>query len=242
MGNTELKQTIAGVEGYLTEQEGMLLYELARDCTVPGVIVEIGSWKGRSTMCLALGSMKGQGKTIFAIDPHTGSPEHWAAFGTVSTFDEFSDNVRRAGVEDIVVPLVHTSSDVARTFDEAVAMVFIDGAHEFESVKQDFDDWVPKVVEGGIVALHDAVTRPGPRRVARDFVLRSRSFRHVGFVHQLVYAQKTEHNSVMDVVRNQYMLWLICFVGLASSLNLPSSLKQVGGRIAGLLQKPGAKS
>jgi MMP 1-O-methyltransferase len=134
---------------------------------------------------------------------YSGSPELWAAFGTVSTFDEFADNVRRAGLEDVVVPLVHTSSDVARTFDEPVAMVFIDGAHEFESVKQDFDDWCPKVVEGGIVALHDAVTWPGPRRVARDFVLRSRSFRRVGFVHQLVYAQKTEHNSVMDFVRNQ---------------------------------------
>jgi MMP 1-O-methyltransferase len=242
MGSVELRQAIAGVEGYLTEQEGMLLYELARECTVPGVIVEIGSWKGRSTIYLALGSKAGPGKTIFAIDPHTGSPEYWAAFGTVSTFDAFADNVRRAGVEDVVIPLVHTSTDVARNFEKPVAMVFIDGAHEYESVKQDFEDWFPKVVNGGIVALHDAVARPGPKRVARDFVLRSRSFRRVGFVHQLVYAQKTERNGAMDVVRNRYMLWLIWIVGLASTLNPPSSLKQIGGRIADLLQKPGAKT
>ncbi len=137
-------------------------------------------------------------------------------------------------------PLFTTSSDVARTFDEPVAFVFIDGAHEYESVKQDFDDWFPKVVNGGIVALHDAVARPGPQRVARDFVLRSRSFRRVRFVHQLVYAQKTDCNGVADVVWNRYMLWLIRIVGFASSLNLPRSLKEVGGRIAVLLQKPGA--
>src|SRR5215218_9929513 len=73
MGIAEVKQTIADVEGYLTEQEGKLLYELAGGGTAPGVIVEIGSWKGKSTICLALGSKAGQGKIIYAIDPHTGS-------------------------------------------------------------------------------------------------------------------------------------------------------------------------
>jgi hypothetical protein len=96
MGIAQLSQAIADVEGYLTEQEGLLLYELDSDCTAPGVIVEIGSWKGRSTSCLALGSKAGIGKTIYAMDPHTGSPEHWAAFGVVSTFDDFAANVRRA--------------------------------------------------------------------------------------------------------------------------------------------------
>jgi MMP 1-O-methyltransferase len=237
----ELKQTIADVEGYLTEQEGSLLYELARKCTAPGVIVEIGSWKGRSTICLALGSKAGQGKTVYAIDPHTGTRETREAFGPISTFHEFADNMRRAGVEDVVVPLVHASADVARTFDEPVALVFIDGDHEYESVKQDFDDWYPKLVEGGTVALHDTVTWSGPRRIARDCVLRSKSFRHVGFVQELLHAQKTARNDTVDVVRNHYILSLNHINSFAGALNLPSTVKKVGRRIAVMMQRPGAK-
>ena len=38
--------------GWLNEAEGLLLYRLARNCSGKGVIVEIGSWKGRSTIWL----------------------------------------------------------------------------------------------------------------------------------------------------------------------------------------------
>jgi hypothetical protein len=117
-------------------------------------------------------------------------------------------------------------------------MVFIDGAHDYESVKQDFDDWFHKVVDGGIVALHDTVTFPGPRQVVRDSVLRSRSFRRVGFVHELLHAQKTERNGALDVIRNRYILWLNYIHAFASTLNLPRPVKAVGGRIADLLQRP----
>ena len=38
------------VEGWLTEREGRLLFNLARKCSGKGVIVEIESWKGKSTI------------------------------------------------------------------------------------------------------------------------------------------------------------------------------------------------
>src|SRR5438876_7135452 len=51
----EVKRLVAGVPGWLTPNEGHALYEAARACTGRGVIVEIGSWKGKSTICLARG-------------------------------------------------------------------------------------------------------------------------------------------------------------------------------------------
>lgn len=39
--------------------------------------------------------------------------------------------------------------------DGSLDFVFIDGMHDYESVKQDIEDWTPKVRKGGIVSGHD---------------------------------------------------------------------------------------
>jgi predicted O-methyltransferase YrrM len=72
-----LEQHLRGVPGWLSDEEATALYELAKGCTGRGVIVEIGSFKGRSTICLGLGSQAGQGVPIYAIDAgrHRGACE-----------------------------------------------------------------------------------------------------------------------------------------------------------------------
>src|SRR6185312_12113676 len=67
---TQVKPLIADIPGWLTDEEGEALYELARGCSGSGVIVEIGSWKGKSTVCLGLGSQAGKSVPIYAVDPH----------------------------------------------------------------------------------------------------------------------------------------------------------------------------
>src|SRR5436305_15309889 len=67
---TRVKPLIADVPGWLTDEEGEALYDLARACTGRGMIVEIGSWKGKSTICLGLGSRAGASVPAYAVDPH----------------------------------------------------------------------------------------------------------------------------------------------------------------------------
>ncbi|WP_455277747.1 hypothetical protein [[Eubacterium] cellulosolvens] len=55
-----IKKLTDKVEGWLTDKEGELLYKLAKQCTGKGVIVEIGSWKGKSTIWLGMGSKNGK--------------------------------------------------------------------------------------------------------------------------------------------------------------------------------------
>src|SRR4051794_41857731 len=69
---TRVKPLIADIPGWLTDEEGEALYDLARRCRGDGAIVEIGSWKGKSTVCLGLGSQAGASVPIYAIDPHAG--------------------------------------------------------------------------------------------------------------------------------------------------------------------------
>src|SRR2546430_15818807 len=56
-----VKPLIADIPGWLTDEEGEALYELARRCSGDGVIVEIGSWEGQAAVCLGRGAPGGEG-------------------------------------------------------------------------------------------------------------------------------------------------------------------------------------
>jgi len=207
------KKSPDDIDGWLTEKEGNLLHKLAKNSR--GAIVEIGSWKGKSTIELAKGSKAGNNAKIYAIDPHTGSQMQKQRFGKIWTFDEFKKNIKNAGVDDVIVPLVKTSKEAARNFDKPVQLIFIDGDHDYEMVKLDFDLWYPKVSEGGIMALHDTVGWSGPQKVAEESLYKSRNFRNVRFVDSITYAEKVSENSAIDRLGNRFSLFLKNLCGFA---------------------------
>ena len=68
-------EDVYSVPGMLTLSEVDCLYQLEQINHCEGVIVEIGSWKGQSTIALALGASKAHDEKIYAIDPHRVPPE-----------------------------------------------------------------------------------------------------------------------------------------------------------------------
>ena len=101
----EVIAQIKSIDGFLTESEARCLYLLAQSCG--GTIVEIGSWKGKSTVCLALGSKAGDKGKVFAIDPHQGLSDDCAQLHLPEKSESiFRENIKRAQVDDIVIPLV----------------------------------------------------------------------------------------------------------------------------------------
>ena len=170
MDASELRRVLADVPGWLGDEEALALYQAARTCTGRGAIVEIGSWRGRSTICLALGSKDGPGVPVVAIDRHTDK-----------TFVDFQENIRRAGIADLVRPIRATSDEAFTEFDEPIELIFIDASHKYDDVRRDFDQWVPLVVEGGTVAMHDT-TWEGSKLVSEEAIYRSRHFKDVRFV------------------------------------------------------------
>ena len=213
------------MDGWLFQHEGPLLYELARRCTGRGVIVEIGSWKGKSTIWLARGAAAGAGVHLYAVDPHTGSPEHGS---DVWTLPEFERNIERAGVGDRVTPIVAISSEAAADFSQPIELLFIDGAHDVGSVRHDLDAWTPKVIEGGVIALHDTGRDQAPLIVAAETLYAGRGFRDVRFVDTISYARKTTAPSVYDRVRGRFVLRVNLVVQMVAELNPPAVVRAVG--------------
>jgi MMP 1-O-methyltransferase len=222
-----VKELIKDVPGWLSDEEGEALYELAKACTGRGVIVEIGSWKGKSTICLGLGSRAGSGVPIFAIDPHA-DYRH----------DEFKDNIERAGIADLVRPLKGLSQLVVDGFDQPIELLFVDGSHEENDVREDFEKWVPKVVEGGVVAFHDTTWHRGVRRVVAEKIYGSREFKDVRFViGSTTVARKVARNTLRDRLHARRVQATKAVFGVVTRLLrkrrswLPSPVERAGRRV-----------
>ena len=229
---TRVKPLIADIPGWLTDEEGEALYELARSCRGDGVIVEIGSWKGKSTICLGRGSLAGASVPIYAIDPHADY-----------RYGDFKANVDRAGIADLVRPVASLSQPAADDFDQPIELLFVDGSHEYELVLEDFEKWVPKVVEGGWVAFHDTTWTSGPRKVVGQAIYRSNRFKDARFVvGSTTVARKVGQNSLADRARNRYVLGVKTAFWLGSSALkkqrklLPKPVERLGRKILKVIQ------
>lgn len=203
----EIRELTGKVEGWLHEAELILLYCLAKRCTGKGVIVEVGSWKGKSTIGVGLGSKRGNQVKIYAIDPHTGSTG--SENRNISTYDDYIKNIKNARLDDLVIPIVKNSEEAAKDFHKKVELIFIDGDHEYEYVKKDFELWFPKIVDKGIMALHDTTTWPGPKKVAEKYILKSKNFKNVKILDSITFAEKTNEISIEDKLRNRIILILL---------------------------------
>ena len=161
-----LPADIDDIKGFLAQDEDEALYLHAREASGRGAVLEIGSYCGKSTIYLGLACRAANG-TVFALDHHRGSEEHQqgeffhdpelfdSGEGLVDTFREFRRNIRRAGLEDVVVPIVAGSEQAARHWRTPLAMVFIDGGHSLDAAVTDYRCWEPHLARGGILAIHD---------------------------------------------------------------------------------------
>lgn len=179
------------VPGHLLENEARFLGLLAACVPGAGTIVEIGSFKGRSTVMLAtVASHYGSGPVV-AIDPHNSpilldlakSPE-------ASTYQDFLNSINTAGVSHHVEPHLAYSTEVAKTWKRPIRVLWIDGDHSYDGVKKDLEGFLPHPEPFGVVAMHDALNVcPGPIRVFVEDILRSDRFGPAGFVHSIAWAQ-----------------------------------------------------
>ncbi|HEX9380891.1 MAG TPA: class I SAM-dependent methyltransferase [Gaiellaceae bacterium] len=227
-----VKPLIAGIPGWLTDEEGEALYDLARACAGKGVIVEIGSWKGKSTVCLGLGTKAGAAVPVYAVDPHADY-----------RFGDFKKNVERAGIAELVRPVPSLSQAAADEFHEPIELLFVDGSHEYDLVLEDFEKWVPKVVDGGWVAFHDTTWTAGPRKLVGNAVYRSRRFKNARFVvGSMTVARKVERNTLVDRARNRYVLGVKTAFWLGSTALkrqrrlLPKPVERLGRRLLKVIQ------
>jgi predicted O-methyltransferase YrrM len=159
------------VKGFLDPAEGRALHDAALAVAGRGPGLEIGSYCGKSAVYLGT-AFKAAGQILFALDHHRGSEENqpgWEYFdeslwdaqaGSLDTLPHFRTTLRRADLEETVVPVVGRSIPIARAWATPLSFVFIDGGHTMEAALGDYRGWTPHLIQGGTLAIHDVFPDP----------------------------------------------------------------------------------
>jgi predicted O-methyltransferase YrrM len=142
------------IEGWLTRDQGAVLFEAARSLAPGSTVVEIGSHQGRSTVVLA--AALPTGGRLVAVDPF--APD-WR-YGGPDTRSRLEAHLAAAGVGDRVEVVATTSRAARSAYRGAVDLLYVDGTHDYWTVRDDLC-WADRVPDGGVVLVHDAFSSLG---------------------------------------------------------------------------------
>lgn len=187
----DIRNSLTTIDGWLTDREVSFLAIAAAHPTASGDILEIGSFRGRSTVVLAKAKRLAKPSQLIAVDPLPNEdPMARDEHGVLSARALFDSNLRDAGVANDVEFHQAYSFDIAGEWKRPLRLLWIDGDHSYSSTKQDYDLFQPHVSNGGILAMHDVLSPyDGCIRVFTEEVLRSPHFGAVGLCGSIGWAQ-----------------------------------------------------
>jgi predicted O-methyltransferase YrrM len=142
-------------------EQRLAVYRLAVTGSGYGDVVELGAWIGLTTTYLATACrVRGEG-IVHAVDTFEGTKEYDTRYPSVARYDgntlqAFRDQIKCAGVDDLVKPHVGLTNEVVREYRGCpIRFLLIDADHSYEGVRADFRLWSPLVMPGGLVVFDD---------------------------------------------------------------------------------------
>lgn len=191
------------IEGLLVPGQEKALMVMASKLKPNSTIVEIGSFKGKSTACIGLGAPKSA--KIYAIDTFKGNNKDFkegVQFVGRGFFEKFIRNMTTAGILNKVHPTKGFSQTIGARWNKKIDLLFIDGSHDFKDVKSDYEHFYPWVKDGGIIALHDVskghpgVLKLWNTRVKEDLKVYSN-------IHTLFFGIKSKKKSSIEKIKDE---------------------------------------
>jgi len=158
-------------KGFMPEDEGALLHDVAVDALRNGPGLEVGTYCGKSAIYLGAAARRA-GSTVFTVDHHRGSEENqegWEhhdasladrEFGRLDTLPAFRHTIKDAGLEEEVVAVVGRSTTVSALWRTPLALLFVDGGHTDEHAGNDYVGWGRWLANGGTMVIHDVFPDP----------------------------------------------------------------------------------
>ena len=171
------------ISGRCSFRECRLVAYLALHAPAGGDIVEIGALHGRVTAWLVeAAELRPDRPAVHSIDPHQ-----------LGTWDEFNATVKAFRLTERSLRIHRADSSVfGHTWSEPISCLWIDGAHEYDDVRQDIANFAPHVIAGGTVAFDDAAGGlfPGVERAISEWESHTAAFRRVATLRNVTVFQR----------------------------------------------------
>ncbi|MBB2147109.1 class I SAM-dependent methyltransferase [Pedobacter sp. LMG 31464] len=185
------------INGWLSQNEAVGLYKVSSLLPKNAVVVEIGSWQGKSTYCILSGLISGK---VYAIDPFDATAgadlknetEYMEKAKGIDLLEIFNDNLKKFISTGKIEPRKGYSNQFNNEFKE-IDFLFIDGDHTIKGCTEDYDLYAHKIVKGGYIAFHDYYEEKldlGPTHVINEVILKENIFTFFGRYDSLWVARK----------------------------------------------------
>jgi len=185
----EMVTMASGIEGHLTVREIRFLATLPF-LTGEGEILEIGSFMGRSTTILAKSAIRAKRARIHACDPLLPSDTVPKFTSDEELPDLFHRHIRQHDVADIVEFYQVKSSELAKSWNLPLRILWIDGDHSYKGAMVDLEGFQRYLKPGAVVCIHDVLHEfEGPTRVLIEKILLSESFGACGICGSIGWGQ-----------------------------------------------------
>ena len=163
------------VPGWTRGAEARELAVLSFSLPADAVLVEIGSFLGSGTILLA-GPRRDRGSgSVHCVDSFNGAGDAFSVpyyqqiltqLGIGSLREHFERNISRYGLASWVQIHEGRADRIARTWTQAIDLLFLDADQSPAGVWQIYHDWEPFLKNGGVIALHNS--EPTNRRIDHD--------------------------------------------------------------------------
>ncbi len=186
------------IEGHLNPKEIVTLFYFAHQLNSEKPIVEIGSFKGKSAVCMTKAlQMTNRTNKIFAIDPHINTREAEVVpdYDQDSSYDEFLQNLQQHQAVDHVTPIKKTAEQASESWDGPISLLFIDGSHRYEDVLLDLNLWEKWLELNGVLIMHDTGKDrlPGVNQAVQEYVINSSRFKRLIELSNMTVFRKQKH-------------------------------------------------
>jgi len=163
------KETLRSIEGAILDVEGEHLAYMASLVPNNGIVVELGSYKGKSACYIGSALKYCEKKNVFlhCVDLWTKGDinkqysvtnplrNYGVMYHSLRAHKKFNSQTTRVGITDLIVTHMIDTTELSKSWDKPIDFLFIDANHLYEGVHADWENWNGFVKKGGYVAFHD---------------------------------------------------------------------------------------